>query len=848
MAPPPEPIYVVSRSRRVSRDSGHFQPSSVAAPRAAEALNRNTAYASGATRSFSGWGTPGSNSEANSLNGGLPASFSAGGPHGARKVLRSLSGACTPMHTGSCPGSPLVPAPPPPLGSASARALACSPSPGCPGGSGLRPPPQEGVHMHQPSPESTQDGSVPSSARNPRPSRFKSSTGLLLAAAAGGSAAASPPTTPRHTFIGDVPAPGARSPTQGSSGPGSVAEGLTSPFADPELAPRMPFSRKPSARGFRAELETLPIANTSSLPSAPAPATSLHSSGSGALPPPPRLTTVWLWLAHLVVRMLLLSYYTALLISDVENWQAATSQRRTSRVLTSSNAPSRASDGASTLSGRLRSLLALAMQYASIGGGGGGLSNAGGSGAQAGPRFPLVHVALGVPCVAAMLAGVGPEVASLVLAGRLLTELLGSQWRGLLFFWRGEQVPLLCIKELAVVGATLVAAARATPAAGPGSAAEAAAVEAEAAALGGADAGLSVPLPEAIGDDAALPATTTSPGLGSGSGSGSLLPAGPGAVRTRRQSGGGLLSGSPSRRSLRQELSAAQMQQQQQQQAAMRADCSSPLAPQQQLPPPSPSLQQLPLPPLPPLSVSSAPGSPALPPLPPPPPPPPPAVLTRASLQDVPEGAQAQAQAQGGPQLSKRRSRGRSGGSGSSRSCRRRGSDAAGAGREAAAWLDPGWLLWRWRQGLLRLGLGLMAPLFAYYGCVQVEHLRDMHDGSVAGALAELLTETYLWMPRGDGSLNTYWLPAQFAMALPYFMGLGQWWLPVALAAAVGAEGLLCWRFWARRRMLWSYVFYVARHFFANTLVAAGLLMALPGAQVQVAGRAAAVWRAKKSR
>ncbi len=55
----------------------------------------------------------------------------------------------------------------------------------------------------------------------------------------------------------------------------------------------------------------------------------------------------------------------------------------------------------------------------------------------------------------------------------------------------------------------------------------------------------------------------------------------------------------------------------------------------------------------------------------------------------------------------------------------------------------------------------------------QVEHIRDMEGSSLGEALWELLAETYTWVPRGDGSLNTYWLPAQFALALPFFMGLG---------------------------------------------------------------------------
>lgn len=55
----------------------------------------------------------------------------------------------------------------------------------------------------------------------------------------------------------------------------------------------------------------------------------------------------------------------------------------------------------------------------------------------------------------------------------------------------------------------------------------------------------------------------------------------------------------------------------------------------------------------------------------------------------------------------------------------------------------------------------------------QVEHVRDMEGSSLGEALWELLAETYTWVPRGDGSLNTYWLPAQFALALPFFLGLG---------------------------------------------------------------------------
>lgn len=45
--------------------------------------------------------------------------------------------------------------------------------------------------------------------------------------------------------------------------------------------------------------------------------------------------------------------------------------------------------------------------------------------------------------------------------------------------------------------------------------------------------------------------------------------------------------------------------------------------------------------------------------------------------------------------------------------------------------------------------------------------------GGVGGALRELVGDTYRWVPPGDGSLNTFWLPSQFAMALPYFTGMG---------------------------------------------------------------------------
>eukprot|EP00198_Chlamydomonas_reinhardtii_P009720 XP_001699057.1 predicted protein [Chlamydomonas reinhardtii] len=138
----------------------------------------------------------------------------------------------------------------------------------------------------------------------------------------------------------------------------------------------------------------------------------------------------------------------------------------------------------------------------------------------------------------------------------------------------------------------------------------------------------------------------------------------------------------------------------------------------------------------------------------------------------------------------------------------------------------------------LEAGLGLMAPLFLYYGCVQ-------DAGGVGGALRELVGDTYRWVPPGDGSLNTFWLPSQFAMALPYFTGMGPQWLAVALAGAVGMEGLLCWRFWARGGMLWTYAFYVGRHFLANAVIAGGVLLSLPAAQVQAPARSAALWRRK---
>ncbi|KXZ51772.1 hypothetical protein GPECTOR_11g215 [Gonium pectorale] len=407
--------------------------------------------------------------------------------------------------------------------------------------------------------------------------------------------------------------------------------------------------------------------------------------------------------ARLLGRLLVFAYYAAGLLADVEAWREREARHVSTlaqqRRLHGEYDYGHQEHSVFALLGSpalWRRLTVLELMGSALPGGANGVSTA------HLPVFPWLHVALALPCLVLLLFGLAAEPAALLLAARLLADLGRHHSRGLTLFWRGEHVQLLRLKELAVVGATLLAVARAAPGVAP--------------TVAGADAA------EVPSLDDVLVAETAQSSLSA-------------ASRLR----------GPQRQAWDSQRT--------------RSTSSAGAAPVERSPPPSPVMQQL-----------------------------------QAQLLRVQRQQQAE---------------------------RRR------------LWARR--IFWACQRLLHRLGLALMVPLFAYYGCMQIGELQDVaEDGDgILAAVAELLTDVYSWVPGGDGAKETYWLPAQLIIAMPYFLGLGQQRLVLALAAAIGLEGALCWRFWARRGMMWSYAFHVWRHFMANAVIVVGLLSTLPAAALR---------------
>ena len=530
-------MYVVRRAYRSSLDGSQPSSANSTAP-GDEAPPGAWAHTNGA-QSHSGWA-------ATSSVGRAP---SAGpSPLPSRRALHPRSGSCTPTVGASAPGSPLLPPPPP----NAAGGLGQVPLAKVPGTASLpKPPPQEGVHLHSCSPGGESEASSPQhggvgagggaggsmggaammATRPPRPSRFKSSNGLLVSSIApppalassplhsaasgpllgghgqgqgghgrgsatcgGGfttvsqstSAAVSPPHTPRGrgSGNGDWPPPvTAGSGAQGSTAP-SCHSHMGSPFGDarhdgdPESLPS-PFSELPtssqifssllragsagaSGRGptrlFAHDPDGLPISNTAprgpmaisdtgaatgglmgqasgalrSSKSGAGPVAVAAAAAAAARPQPPGLGLVS---GHLLCRVLLFLYYSAVLVAEVDAWRNHSIRQSASARLRrleeeeeeegfwhygARSGPQRGAGSSGLLSsiqGWIRTALAVL--------------DPGGTGPLA-AAFPLAHAALAVPCLLALLGGVWWEPAALVLGGRLLWDLACRHGWGLL--------------------------------------------------------------------------------------------------------------------------------------------------------------------------------------------------------------------------------------------------------------------------------------------------------------------------------------------------------------------------------------------------------------------------------